>query len=427
MYKKLLTSFFILLILSSAGIASPDTLTLEQAYKLAKNNFPLLKKKMHYEKSLQLKLRNLDTRRLPDLKTIGSATYQSDVVSFPFSIPGTEPLDLPHERFQLYLDVNQIIYDGGFTVSQKHLVEQESRINNQQLEVDLQKLKEQVLNIYFSIRIFKMSEEILKNSKDLLLQKQQILNSSYKGGIINEAAVLKLDAEILQLDQRIEETSAQLVIYLETLSILTGSEISPTTQFISADIDIPASNPINRPELELLSEKQELQAGLMKLEDIKFRPKISAFGQAGLGYPNPFNLFDNSFSPYYLVGARLSWNFWSWGNKKREKEILHINSELMEAEKENLEQSFHIQLQNYLKKKEELELKVNRDTELVDARERIRNITSTQLDAGIIGSGEYIEAVHQEEEARLKLEMHKIQLILAKANYLNQQGNLFNN
>ncbi len=37
-------------------------------------------------------------------------------------------------------------------------------------------------------------------------------------------------------------------------------------------------------------------------------PKLGAFAQGGYGKPG-LNMFDNEFSPYFLGGIRLIWNF----------------------------------------------------------------------------------------------------------------------
>ena len=44
-----------------------------------------------------------------------------------------------------------------------------------------------------------------------------------------------------------------------------------------------------------------------KVLDAKRKPKLFAYGQAGLGYPNPLNFLDSDLAPYALGGLTFIW------------------------------------------------------------------------------------------------------------------------
>src|ERR1700732_4380285 len=76
--------------LAPAGLrAQPtDTLTLEQAWQLARNNYPLVRQRELIQKTRDYSIENAAKGYLPQLSFSGQATYQSDATNFPFHIPG---------------------------------------------------------------------------------------------------------------------------------------------------------------------------------------------------------------------------------------------------------------------------------------------------------------------------------------------------
>jgi outer membrane protein TolC len=418
---------FILAFFLLSGVSTGrDTLFVFEVYRLVEENFTLLKKDPLLDMQFRLMEQNFQSAYLPEINAMGLATYQSDVVKLPFQIPGQEMLDLPHGRFQAYIDLKQLIYDGGMTRLNADLAGKETVINKQQLRVSLQSLKEQTLNIFFSIGIMKKTESIILNSKDLLEQKQRILGEAFEGGIIDESGVLRIKAEIMKLEQKIDEVRQQTVGLAEILSLLTGTQIAPEIEFvIPTGLEIDLTDEFKRPELVLLSLQQEKLASMSELHEASKQPKIFAFGQGGLGYPNPLNIFNNEISPFGMVGIRCTYHIWDWGNRQREQEILRLQSQMLETDRENVIRNIDIQLQTHIEKIRELTQTIEKDRELIRVRQEILQMTSRQLDEGIIGSNDYIEAVHEEQDAKLKMESNRILLELAKANYLNQKGTFF--
>jgi hypothetical protein len=67
---------------------------------------------------------------------------------------------------------------------------------------------------------------------------------------------------------------------------------------------------------------------------------------------------------------------------------------------------------------------LQKDEEIINLRTRITKTASSQLDNGVITSGEYISRMNEEIQARLSQQLHKVQLELAKLTYLYNLGKL---
>lgn len=413
----LVTAFFLYPFISKA-----DTLTLAECHQLAEAHFPVLKQKALYDKAFALQWQKLRANFLPKFSLNGQASYQSEVVELPFTLPNMETLDLPHERWQVALDINQTLYDGGITRAHRAVEEDQLQIDQQQILIEVHQLKRQVNLAYLSILLAKQSEEILLSTLSLLQEKIKNLQAALQGGIVLESEVLKIEAEVLRLKQRITENEKSRKANMTVLSLLTGTEIDEQALQKPTEIIIDTQQMVNRPEIKLLSLQQQKLVSRTKLIKAQNLPKAYAFAQGGYGYPHPYNFFDASVSPFYMIGVRINWNLWDWNKFHQDKETLVIQSEVLETKKDHLKRNIDIALTGQRADIDRLETTIQHDQGIIRLQEKVSHLSSAQLDQGIITSTEYLDAVNAEHQAKLNLQLHQIQLVQAKINYLTEQG-----
>jgi outer membrane protein TolC len=160
-----------------------------------------------------------------------------------------------------------------------------------------------------------------------------------------------------------------------------------------------------------------------KLLGVKTIPHLFAFGQLGYGRPG-FDMLKNEFTDFYIVGAKLNWNFWDWNHTKKEKEILGIQNDILNTQKETFDKNIRIDLENKKAAITKAAKLIIGDEEIIGLRKKITTESSSQLDHGVITSTEYLSNLNAESQAELNLEIHKIQLIKAKIDYQATLGNL---
>ncbi|MDF9798280.1 outer membrane protein TolC [Catalinimonas alkaloidigena] len=413
---------FILLLYAHSGIAQmADTIGLKACQDEAIARFPLLKQQDLLRQASQLRRENTLADYLPRLSLNGQVTYQSDVIQFPLGMPGTELPELPKERWQAYLDINQPIYSGGSRAARQSLEEQQLAIDIQQKEVNIQQLKPRVQQSYFSILLARQSEEILKTTTKLLLDKLRSVEAGVRGGVALPADALRLRSEIAKLKQQMAELSARENAAMQTLSTLTGFDITEATALRTPVINITDPE-IDRPELELLTLQSRKLGAQSQLIGTDNKPKISVFAQGGLGYPNPLNFFEINTSPYYQAGVRMQWQFMDWGRTQRKQEEVSIQQQIISTEEENLERNIRIRLEKQEADISRYQQLMEQDEEIISMMEEVRQYASRQLDQGIITPTEYLDDVHEEQKARLNHSLHQIQLIQAQVAYLTEKG-----
>ncbi len=126
-----------------------QTLSLESCQELAKSNYPLTKQFELIEKSKAYSIENAQIVSLPQVTVSGYATYQSDILTFPFAFPEVSLDPLRQDQHRIVGEINQPITDLWNVRNQKDLALATGEIEAQKLEVELFKLKERVNQVFF--------------------------------------------------------------------------------------------------------------------------------------------------------------------------------------------------------------------------------------------------------------------------------------
>ena len=422
----------IVFLLISAGNPAfpqvPDTVTLDFCYKQAETNFPLARQKELMAGSSDLKIKNFSKNWLPQMNLNGSASLQSDVTAFAIPrIAGLPPIESPtisKDWYKLTLDVNQSLYEGNITAYQKKLEGMNLKADQKALQIELYKLKERINQVYMSIFLVGENEKLLKSNKERLEAKLKEVRSAVANGVQLASNADAIEAELIRIDQQMTENRIDHTSAFNMLSELTSTRIPETTPLVFPHIMIDTYNYENQRFEAELFDIQESRVGVMKnMVTTKWNPKVSAFGQLGYGRPG-LNMLSNSFDPWYLFGARLTWNFFNWNLNKNEKKIYDIQGEIIKSQKDAFDKNLRISSENNLAQIMKLAEVLQKDQDIIDLRTRITKSASSQLDNGVITSSDFISRLHEETQARLSLQLHKVQLELAKLTYLYNLGKL---
>lgn len=405
-----------------------DTVTLYDCYRQAEKTYPLTRQSGMLEKSNELKIKNLNKNYLPQMNLNGSASLQSDVTELNLNLPAQFSFikfpEISKDMYKVTVDVNQSIYDGNITGYQKKLEAVNLQSDQKSIEVELYQLKSRINQAYFSIFMLQENEEILKSNKSLLESKLKEVQSAVTNGAMLASNADALQAELMNIDQQLIETHNDLTTDFQVLSELTSSTISPNSRLILPRVQISSTAfEDSRPELQLYNIQQQKTSVMKNIVNTRWNPKFYAFGQAGYGRPG-LNMLSNDFTPWWLFGARLTWNIWNWNQSKNEKKIYDIQNDIIGTQKETFEKNLRIEAESGLTEIEKLGELLQKDEEIIELRTKITHSASSQLDNGVITSSDYIARLNEETLAKLTLELHRIQLVKAKIAYLFTLGKL---
>ncbi|MCK4288671.1 MAG: TolC family protein [Bacteroidales bacterium] len=413
-----------LLIYNVSFAQSVDKVTLKDCYTNAVNNYPLKKQFDLYKAYNELQRKNLNATYLPSVDVNGQASYQSDVTQVPIHVPGLEIPVISKDWYKLTLDVNQVIYDGGTTGKQKILEDINLQINEQNVEIELYKLKERVNQVYFRIILLKENKKILQVFEDEIKSKLKNVISGVENGVLLQKDADILQAELIKIEQQITEVEIGINAGISILNELTSLKLSDNTEFVLPEITINTSLFENkRLEYELMGLQQHRINAMKNVVTTKNLPRLFGFGQLGYGRPG-LDMLSDDFESFYIFGAKLNWNLWNWNQNKTEKKILDLQNNIITTQKETFDKNLKIELENKIAEIKRYEELLKKDAEIIDLRSRIAKTASSQLDNGVITSTDYVTELTAEASAKLSYQTHKIQLINAKLNYLSAKGEL---
>jgi len=423
MMHKIKIFFFILALAGSAAAQQPS-LTLDECLAAAMKNYPLSGQNELYAQTSKLLHQNIDNGKLPQLNANGQATYQNEVVGLPFSIPGVSMPSIPKAQYKLSVDANQLIYGGGAIGAQNSIEDYSLRISQQNNESELYKMRERINQLYFSILLTDLNAGVITNTIDDLNTRLIKINASVNEGVMLSSAIDVLQAEILKAGQRLLEVKSQKYALVHTLQVLTGISINENTSFVEPVFNVDLSVYTNlRPEYGVFGLMQQKMEATKQLSIAKNLPKVYAFGTAGYGNPG-YNFFKEGADFFYTIGAKLTWNFWDWHQTDREKQILELNSSIIENQKNAYDMANKAQVQQYLADIRKAEELIKSDEEIIALQKSITLSAASQLEHGTLTASEFVSDQLAEEQAWLTKNLHKMQLLQSKAYYKAATGGL---
>jgi len=401
-----------------------ETLSVENAYMLARKNYPLIKQRDLITKTKDFTVSNAAKGYLPSFSVKGQATYQSTVTDFPFEVPGIHIPQFNKDQYKMYAEADQLIYDGGVIKNKKESAIANEALEQQNLEVQLYALYEKVNQLFFGALL--MDEQLNQN---LLLQKD-IRNGIEKAkafvanGVAYRSSVDELSAQLLQSQQSNVEMSATKKAYLDMLKLFIGLE--PGAGLALEKPPAPSlTEEINRPELQAFDSQKKIYDLRGKLLKDQIKPRISFFAQGGYGRPG-LNFLSNNFDWYYIGGLRFSWDFGSLYSLKNNLHLLDINKNSVETQKEVFLFNTRISQLQQKESLQKFDSLIQKDNSIIELRTSVKKAAFAQLENGVLSAHDYINQVIAEDQARQNKIIHEVQLLQAQYNYQNITGNINN-
>ncbi len=428
MKKKILITFILAAIWSQCGF-SQKALTLKECYDLASARTALAGEKSINADISGLRESNIAKGWLPTLDANGSFIYNSSVIDLSSAL-GSLPVPgiadaikpLPHEQYKVTVDINQVLYDGGAIKRARNLERAGLKVSEKQTEADIYKLRDQVNGYFFNIMLLQRQKELLNNYLSFIAKKIKAMQSAVDNGVILKSDIDVLTSEKINLEQQLSENQIRNISLFKVLSDITGAEIDTSAQLVIPQVPEELTSELTRPELQLFDlKKEQIDAGI-KMLDSKRMPM--AFGFATLGYGNPpgSNFFKDEFAPYYIVGAGVKWNIFDWNKVRNEKQISILQQNIIDDRKNDLTDNLKRLLE--IKNAEIISLSkmLESDEALITLRKKITAASESQYNNGTITATEYLNQVTAERQAILNYEIHKLNLVLARVEYMNISG-----
>lgn len=404
--------------------------TLEECYRAAEHNYPLIKQYELMEQTTHLTMANVQKGWLPQITASAQATYQSDVASWPEQMQtmmnqmGVNIKGLKKDQYRVGIDITQPIYDGGTIKNQKEVARQQGNMQTAQHDVTMYAIRHRINEMYFGILLLDEQIQLNQNLQDFLSANEKKLASMFKRGTAAESDYNNMKAERLNVAQQMTTLLSQKRMLTMMLGAFCGIDIKEVSKPIASNISDKDTN--HRPELKLFDTQQQLTQAQEKLLDSYLKPKFSLFASGFYGYPG-YNMFEDmmrhKWSLNGMIGARLTWNIGALYTRKNDKAKLNAQRETINIQRETflfnnrLEQ---IQQEEEIQRYRQL---MNEDSEIIKLRTSVRKAAESKLSHGIIDVNNLVEEINNENAAKVQLSMHEIEMLKKIYDFKNTTNN----
>jgi len=223
-----LRKYFLLLSMTMVCELTFAQLTIESCQEKAKTNYPLIKQYDLISKSVEFTVSNANKGYLPQVSVTGIGAYifkGLPTTNLP-GVPAKEP-----DKFQMIGigQLNQTIWDGGATRSQKEIAKASGEVESASIDVALHSVKERVNQLYFGILLIDEQLNQLGITQEILNRNLSAVTLSKDNGLAYQTDVDELKAESMNLDQHKIEIRYTRKGYVDMLSYLMGQQLPEET------------------------------------------------------------------------------------------------------------------------------------------------------------------------------------------------------
>jgi outer membrane protein TolC len=411
-------------------VEAQDTLRVPQLQAAALRADPRAGQFDLLRSATQLRLAVLGSERLPQLAVNGWASHQSDITNPGLTIPGAAFPDLPRDRWESTLDLQQLLYDGGDISRRRELERARHAESAAGVEVALYGLRSEVNSAFFSAFLLQQrSAEYDALITDLDARLAAVRARVEVGTALGREAA-EVEAERVRAVLQRDEAQATRRAALAVLADLIGRPIDTTAILVLPTEEpekIDGLSPAGIAALRRRPEFEQFRQSRLRLEreavvaETENTPRVSAFGQAGVGLPG-LDQFRTTSDAFWRAGVKVEWRPWTWRSAGRTGAALRLEQRILDREEQALARSLARQVASNLQNIARLATAVAEDQRVVALRTEIERQARAQHDEGTITTADYVETRTNVLEARLDLQRHRVELAQARAAYQTTLG-----
>jgi outer membrane protein TolC len=230
-----------------------------------------------------------------------------------------------------------------------------------------------------------------KNFLELLEKENEIVKQFVKNGVGKQTDYLSLLVETQSQEILVNQLKSQYRTDLMLLNQLCGLNDSVWYELADPKLEIKGTPDIAKAPayIQYKIDSIRIENGKMAI-DIRYRPKINWFADAGFLTSNPWNFYT-----HFGYSAGISLNIPVYDGKQRgvEKQKLEFNENSRKAYENNYRKKYFQQIQQLNLELKSLNEMSNQVENQLKTSEQLVKTFKEQLEAGIIQMTEYINAI----------------------------------
>ncbi|HLW08827.1 MAG TPA: TolC family protein [Fermentimonas sp.] len=403
----------IILFSASTLYAYGQIITIDECQDKAVANYPAIVRYDIIEKTKEFNIANASKAYLPQGTLSAQGTWQSDVTSIQLDMPGLQIPTIDQDQYRFVAELNQLIWDGGRVSAQKNSLEANAELEKRKLNNEIYTLRARVNNLYFGILLMREQLNQLGILEDELQRNYDNVQIYVQNGLANETDLNVVRVEQLKASQQRVSIESNLEAYIQMLSVLIGEQLDSDIIFVKPDPESTLILPvINRPEMLMFEAQDNAIESQKSLLNARVMPTIGAFAQGGYGKPG-LNMFNNEFTPYFLGGVRLSWNFSNLYTLKNDRRKIDLQKSAINSQRETFLQNLNIVIPQQQIEIEKFRKTMQHDEEIISLQTQIRKTAEVKVENGTMTVSDLIKEINAEEFAKQAKVLHEIQFLMS--------------
>lgn len=403
----------LLMLLMPRG-AFAQELSLETCWERAKAHYPLSRQYTLIEATRDYSLSNASKRYLPQLSLNIKASYQSEVTKLPLDPAALGlPMSIPEvhrDQYGATLDVSQLLWDGGRTGASRELIRSEAEVSRAQTDVSLHSLRRRVNEIYFALLL--LSEQARYNDlfHEEILRTKHKVETLIQGGVATPTDLDAVEADRLRSERTQSEYLALRRSYLGALGLLMGDTLPDSTRLSFPEAEARVAGDKARPELEVLALQTQTLGARRRELSASLLPTLGLFAQGGYARPG-LNFLERDFSPYYIIGARLSWSLGSLYTHRDSQRLLSTQERSLGLQREAFVTNQQIEATRQRGALDKVQAQLHYDDELIALRRRIYSNSTAKMEHGTLTGVDLMRDLTNVRLAEQEKILHRVQYL----------------
>jgi len=416
MIKHFITLFF----LFPLFVFSQTVVTLDQCQQWAICQSSANVQKELNAQLLKVKLNDAASHMFPSLEINGNISFQSQVPQLPVEW-GVDILSKDH--YGVYLDFQQVIYAGS---KLRYGRQYEHMMNNAEinkLDLSINKLKENIIAMYLNLLILDKQISLLSSVENTINEQLAQLRKLLESGVVYGNTMAQLELEELKIEQQKGELESTKESLIASLSIITGKELQRVTFVVPDEPNIEKNSTSSRLEFSIFDYGKKGLDYQRKFFLANSLPNFTFFASGGYGRPT-YNLFSNKFAWSYIIGIKFNIPVIAWAKTTGVGNIINMQKKILESQERDYEKSNQIEIEEKWNEIKKIENLILLDKKIIEKYNSITETSKVQLLNGMITAYDFIKQQNDELQSLINQELHFMQLLKAKFEFLALKGEL---
>mgnify|MGYP000845844486 FL=1 len=403
----------LLMLLMPRG-AFAQELSLETCWERAKAHYPLSRQYALIEATRDYSLSNASKRYLPQLSLNVKASYQSEVTKLPLDPAALGlPMSIPEvhrDQYGATLDVSQLLWDGGRTGASRELIRSEAEVSRAETDVSLYALRRRVSEIYFALLLISEQQSYNDLFHEEILRTKHKVETLIRGGVATSTDLDAVEADRLRSERTRSEYLALRRSYLGALGLLMGDTLPDSTRLSFPEAEVRVAGDKARPELEVLALQTQTLGARRRELSASLLPTLGLFAQGGYARPG-LNVLERDFSPYYIIGARLSWSLGSLYTHRDSQRLLSTQERSLGLQREAFVTNQQIEATGQRGALDKVQAQLHYDDELIALRRRIYSSSVAKMEHGTLTGVDLMRDLTNVRLAEQEKILHRVQYL----------------